>query len=727
VSEVETGVRGVARDGPELATLRTIWRISTRHLGCMERMLEDLVDALWDRLDVASLALLLADKSGHLECKTSRCARPELPAVLSGVPERVMRGGVACNMPDIAVSGISPGCSELALPLAVEVDGEARVLGVLDLWRDGHHAFSPGDERMLSVVAEEVARAVLQVARYAELRGQVRDRERAVEERTRELRIERDRADFMYHVIREMAGTLDLDRALNRALARMGQALEARRGSILLLDPESGNLIYRAALGRPLVLPQGGKKTRYRRGVGLAGWVIEHNQVAVVGDIDSDPRWDPDPEKKGGSRSVLAVPLSSEDEVLGVMMLFHPERDHFDQTHVWWATAAAQQMTAAIKNAELYRLVREQAARLGSMLRGQRNVASERMAILSSLVDGVAVSDEQGQITVVNDAVQRIVRPDVAPLVGQDASVLFASFAHGVEAARTKMAEIETRARQRGCTEPLSITLERENQVVQVTLAPMLDEWKYFLGTVIIFRDVTAERELARAKNEFISTVAHELRTPMTSIKGYTDLLLKGAMGALDKGQRRFLDIVRANVDRMSALVADLLDISRIEAGRISLEREFLDLRQVVCEVRDSVMETIRERGLTLEVELAPDLPVVQADRMRVIQVLNNLVSNAYRYTPTGGAIEIAVHPIDDAVQVDVRDTGIGIPEKDRERIFERFYRADHPVVNKQPGTGLGLPIVRSLVEMHGGQVWVQSQKGVGSTFSFTLPVNVET
>jgi PAS domain S-box-containing protein len=537
------------------------------------------------------------------------------------------------------------------------------------------------------------------------------------------LRVERDRADFLYHVVQEMTQTLDLDRVLNRTLGRVGQALGVREGSILLLDPVSDNLVYRAALGRPMVLPKEGKPTRFRRGVGLAGWVIEHNECVMIGDVDQDPRWETDPRKVGQSRSVLAVPLSSGSDVLGVMLLFHPQPAYFSQDHIWWVTAAANHITAAIENTELYVLVREQAGRLGEMLREQRNIAAQRMAILSSIADGVVVSDEQGQIVMANEAVQRVMRVKGAEWVGQPVSTLFAGWPDDVQGvAQQAMSAVIASRRTGAVVQPASVLLERSDQTVQASFAALLDERQQFAGTVIALRDVTAERESAQAKSEFVSTVAHELRTPMTSIQGYAELLLTGTMGALNLDQRHLLAIILSNTRRMSELIADLLDISRIEAGRVELDPVPLNLAQLVYEVQDSIAETVRERGLALKLNLIPGIPPVLADHNRVVQVLVNLLSNAYRYTPAGGTITLTVRPAPGAVQIDVSDTGIGIEKQDQERIFERFYRVNHPQVAQEPGTGLGLPIVRSLVELHGGKVWVQSEPGQGSTFSFTLP-----
>jgi signal transduction histidine kinase len=250
----------------------------------------------------------------------------------------------------------------------------------------------------------------------------------------------------------------------------------------------------------------------------------------------------------------------------------------------------------------------------------------------------------------------------------------------------------------------------------------MFDERQVFAGIVIVFRDVTRERGIAQAKNEFVSVVAHELRTPLTSIKGYTDLILQGALGEVNGKQQHFLEIVKTNVDRLSELISDLLDTARIEAGRARLEIEPVQVTSIVREVCDSLAETIRERGLSLAIEADPAVSTVQADRNRLIQVLMNLLSNAYRYTPAGGSITVSVRLDTDAVLVEVADTGIGIAPEDQEKIFERFYRADQEIVNQQTGTGLGLPIARSLVELHGGRLWLESELGVGSTFRFTLP-----
>ena len=229
-------------------------------------------------------------------------------------------------------------------------------------------------------------------------------------------------------------------------------------------------------------------------------------------------------------------------------------------------------------------------------------------------------------------------------------------------------------------------------------------------------------RERTQELREFVSVVYHELNTPITAINGYTAMLLDGKAGALDEQQAHFLSIAQNNTQRLMRLVADLSDVSKIEDGRLSIRREIVDLRQAVDEMVRSLANLVVEKDLELDINLAPDALRVQGDPQRVAQILSNLVGNACRYTPRGGQVSIASRRTDDFVETTVSDTGIGIREDELERIFERFYRSDDSRVRDQSGTGLGLAISRSLVELHGGRLWVKSQIGEGSTFGFTLP-----
>jgi signal transduction histidine kinase len=265
-----------------------------------------------------------------------------------------------------------------------------------------------------------------------------------------------------------------------------------------------------------------------------------------------------------------------------------------------------------------------------------------------------------------------------------------------------------------------------DGRVVSVHVSPVIfrDE---FLGTVSIFRDITHMIELDRLKSEFVATVSHELRTPMTSIKGYVEVLLMGAAGQLNEQQTHFLEIVKSNNERLAVLVNDLLDISRIEAGRVSLSRQPLDLHALAEEATEMINRRMQEENRPMEVslEIPRRLRPAYGDQERVQQIFENLLENAYQYTPESGSILLSIHEDNGELQIEVKDNGIGIFPDDLERIFERFYRGEDPLILATSGTGLGLSIVKHLVEMHGGRIWAESSgiPGDGSTFSFTLPV----
>jgi signal transduction histidine kinase len=242
------------------------------------------------------------------------------------------------------------------------------------------------------------------------------------------------------------------------------------------------------------------------------------------------------------------------------------------------------------------------------------------------------------------------------------------------------------------------------------------------LGRLYVFRDVTREREVDRMKTEFVALVSHELRTPLTSIKGYTDLILDGDAGEVGEEAREYLEVVQSNADRLVALVNDLLDLSRLESGRVQLKIEDVDLGDVVDVAIRTLREMIAAKDQTLAVDVDPALPPVRADRDKTIQIVTNYLSNAYKYTPAGGRLRIEVARAETHARVSVSDNGYGISAEAQQRLFTRFYRVDNSDTREIGGTGLGLSIVKAFVELQGGEVGVESEAGKGSTFSFTVP-----
>lgn len=679
-----------------------------------------------------SMIFLLDTGSGEYSFKAAEGIAigeplPELKKLITAVAE----SGMPLAIEDVAQD------PEMGTPEATKIRSVAlapltvsnRVVGVLCVGRRAHAPFSPAEVGTLSALADQVAVAVANIRLFDEVRRFSQELERRVEERTRELaqalrelREERDRAEMLYRIASQLSASLDLDHVLTQALKLVATAVEAERASVLMLTHDSDRFIYRASYGNDTQLPPGGRPTSFSRDEGVAGWVVKHRQAVIIPDMREDPRWVSSWEGERDYRSVLAVPLTIGDQMLGVFFLFHSRPGHFDEKHRMLVETVAMQMANAINNAELYRLIFDQAEQLGNMLKAQKVEAAKSQAILEAVADGVIVVDASGKTVLFNAAAERILELPREKALGRMSSDMLGLYG---SQAREWMEAVNRWASQPGAydaEEYLATKVEIGGRIVSVHLAPVLmgDE---FLGTVSVFRDVTAEVEAERAKTEFVSTVSHELRTPMTSIKGYVKLLLMEMAGKLTEEQRHFLSIINANVDRLTNLVNDLLDISRIESGRLAISPRPIQVSEVIEQVVAEMHARATSRGLTLYSQLPPALPKVVADPDRVAQILTNLMANACNYTPSGGEVCVLAHTNGEEVHISVRDTGIGIAPENLDKIFERFFRADDELVQEVAGTGLGLAIVRSLVEMQGGRIWVESKLGAGSTFTFTLPV----
>jgi PAS domain S-box-containing protein len=366
-------------------------------------------------------------------------------------------------------------------------------------------------------------------------------------------------------------------------------------------------------------------------------------------------------------------------------------------------------------NLALDRRVDERTQDLAQALERERAEASRRQAILEGIADGVIVFDRDGVAVVANPAIGRILDRSPDAIIGSNISRLMGE--NIVEADLEMLVDMLS-GRELNTS---SVKINWGEKTLSVSFAPVRAAPHQVMGTVAVFRDFTHEAEIDRMKSDFVSIVSHELRTPLTSIKGYLDLVLMGASGPTNKQQESFLQIAKSNTDRLHGLVSDLLDISRMESGKMTLDVQVVSLLQVVKQVSSSMRKEFQDRGLTLTVDVPPELPEILGDPARIAQILINLLGNAYKYTSEGGAI-LRVRPGRRVLQVDVIDTGVGISLEDQDKLFTPFFRADEQAVRQETGSGLGLTITKSLVEMHGGEMRVASKPGKGSTFTFTLP-----
>ena len=714
--------------------LRSVYSISQALNASLdeERTFSTLVEKLGETLQTRHCALWLSDVGslrivagwGSEEADERAVSlfdeNPLNRVFASGVAEILERWQTGSG-PQAATTGLLDSLESdvaLVVPLAVQ----EIPIGVVSLGREGQEArFDPSEVSLVESIVHQAATAIQNAGLYEEIRALNRSLEERVAARTRELAAEKERIETLYAIGRELSASLDLDHVLEETLKLVSQAVGASHGSIMLLDRETEALTYRARLGGRSLIPPGGKPTRFRVGVGVAGWVVQHRQPVLIQDVLQDERWVTFADKKPLTRSLIAAPLILSDDVHGVLLIADGRPGVFNESQFKLVIASARQVAQTLGNVELYNYVVDSAERLGLLLRTEQEERSKSQGILQSIADGVIVSDTRQRVIVFNAAAQEILNADLAHVLGSDVRRLFYAFAEQGREDALAAQEMLSTSSSMSAGQVMETTLVSESKVISAHMSPVLTETGESLGVVTALRDITREVEADRAKNEFVSTVSHELRTPLTSIKGYADLMYAEAVGPLNAQQERFLGIIKNNADRLTALINDLLDISRMETGRVRLKMELTDFCQIINEVGESLGEQIEGKGLRLIVDL-PDRPAeIMGDRARLIQVVNNLVSNACKFTDEGW-IRISLTPLDDAVRLDVADSGIGIAAEDQSRIFDRFWRADTPVMEGRGGTGLGLAISKQLVELHGGRVWVSSEPNVGSTFTIVLP-----
>lgn len=617
--------------------------------------------------------------------------------------------------------------------LGVPVQVQNTVHGAIFVGTLSAFNYSSWDLQSLSFVANQAAVAVQNAQLVQRLNQLTEELEQRVAIRTEELARtlqdlteERDRVGTLYQIARELSSSFDLDRILNEALHLINRAIEVSHGSLLLLDPATGYLVHRAALGRAKPLPRGGLQTKYQLGYGLAGTVMETRQPCLIPDLTQNTDWVLST-KPDDRRSALVVPLSTGDEVVGVLMLFHFDTNYFTEDHLKLVSAAGAQIATAVNNAELYRLITDQAERLGIMYRSQATEAAKNQAILEGITEGVLVLDATRNIVLINPKAAELLNVNATDLENQPVRQILEYSQAAPELTQSFFDNLTEALRDIEKGRPSAqFRIEVAAMAMMVALAPVALGAEETRSVVAVLRDISKEAEIDRIKNEFISTVSHELRTPMTSIKGYADLLLsgKGPIGELNPTQHRFVKVIQSNADRLSELVNDILEISRIETGRIKLAFNSLDIIRIINDVALSFEGQLVKKTMNLSLNLPEQLPPVYADKARLTQILVNLIGNAWQYTPEEGNINVYAKQVDSFIQIDIEDNGIGIVEKDVDYIFDRFFRSERTEVQVVDGTGLGLAITKSFVDMLGGKIWVKSQIDVGTTFSFTVPVD---
>ncbi len=339
--------------------------------------------------------------------------------------------------------------------------------------------------------------------------------------------------------------------------------------------------------------------------------------------------------------------------------------------------------------------------------------------ILKGMMEGVLMVDGRGRILMVNDVLRNLLS-------------LHSDVADKMPLEVIRNAELEGAIRkviQEGKSVVLELNLpSSDGRIFEVNVVPIQPstevipkEGPMIRGTIAVFHDITRLKELEKIRQDFVANVSHELRTPLTTIKGYAETLLEGALK--EDVASQFVQVIKRHTDRLTKIVEDLLVLSKIESKEFRLNLEFLSLPELINEVLDLAKDAAVKKNISItKNEISPSL-LVEADRDYIEQVLVNLLDNAIKYTPEGGKVTVsAIEKDQKEIEISVQDNGIGIPQKDLPRIFERFYRVDKGRSQELGGTGLGLSIVKHIIQVHRGRIWAESQLGKGSTFNFTLP-----
>lgn len=615
--------------------------------------------------------------------------------------------------------------------------------------RDPSIVYASDQVEFLRAIADQAAGAIVQ-ARLLE----------NSERRARQLTL-------LNQVARNLTSTLELSTLLDQILENALEIISCEAGTLFLLDEDTGELVFEVVKG-PVSGELEGK--RLGPGTGHVGRAVETKKAAIVNQARQIAEWSRKPDELKGfnTRDLLVVPMFAQDRAIGAIEVIN-RRDGqpFTIEDQEFLLAFSSQAAIALENARLYTLTDQKLAErvedLSMMQRIDRDLntslditramqitldwAMRRSGADAGLVgvvveDGLRIMASHGyshELDMASDGVLPFALPAIKQAVLDERTQKL--WHSGIFEQSTEKYSLLEKAQTQ-----VVIPIRRENQVIgllmlesrqqdawheetQDFLSRLTDHAAIAIANAQLFMQV---QEADFAKSEFVSLVSHELKTPMTSIRGYTDLLLARAVGQINEAQENFLSTVRSNVNRMATLVSDLADVSRIESGRLKLEFSAVDIETVIDEVVQSQVNSLKEKEQVLSLEIDEGMAPVWADRTRLIQVMTNLLSNANKYTSKGGAITIRASQSEDesedgdsqeVVLVSISDTGIGIAEEDQAQVFTKFFRSTDLKARETPGTGLGLNITRNLVEMQAGKIWFESEVGKGTTFFFSVPV----
>jgi two-component system, OmpR family, phosphate regulon sensor histidine kinase PhoR len=494
------------------------------------------------------------------------------------------------------------------------------------------------------------------------------------------------------------------------------RVMQAEASSVFLIDRQTDELYFEVATGPK---EEEVKKIRLKKDEGIAGWVASTGVSLLVPDVSKDPRFAKrvDAETHFITRSILCVPLKVRNQMIGVVQVVNRlGAESFSESEIKFLEALASQAAIAIENTNLYEHLEERAEQLNKELKKVNiKLAIEKQrieSIVQSMEDAVIAVDRENKIVMANRLAEKVfsIRSE---------QVINKTIRESISKSEVIDNFSKVSSSKSSLREEVVFKIGGREHVFAAVFAPIIDELGETAGTVAVFRDITESKEIDRMKTDFLNMVSHELRTPLTPIQAYSELIM---MRNLDAEKiKSYAGIINTETLRLGALIGDLLDLSRIDAGKgLSLSPEELDFKELLNTVYNTFKSASAKHKISLT---APEkAEKITVDRNKMIQVISNLLSNAIKYSPDGGEIHITLEDRNNRICISVSDQGLGMPREVLPIIFEKFYRVDSPAVKKIGGTGIGLSIVKYIVELHNGGITVESEEGKGSKFTFFIP-----
>ncbi|MBC8248454.1 MAG: response regulator [Anaerolineales bacterium] len=505
----------------------------------------------------------------------------------------------------------------------------------------------------------------------------------------------------LFELSKDFLATLDLNSLLDQIVQTGVQETKADRASLMLL--EGLELVVKASAGLPSEIAA---NAREKVGEGIAGWVAGRGEPLLLADGASLNPQIREAMIREEIASALCVPLLLKDKVIGVLNISKlGEGPAFTQGDLEFVSILGGEAAIAIENARLYREAIEEKRKTETILEGT--------------FDGLVVIDNDMRITSFNPGAEAITGHAASQVLGKCLTEVFGSEVWGDDSFLQKAASTGERVAPQEVV--ISGKLRSRDALLGITL--LYDSGGEVFGYLLSFADITHLKEVDRLKSNIVANVSHELRAPLASIKAYTELLLDELEGDDRALRQRFLTVIDQETDRLTGLIGDLLDLSRLEAGQFVMKKEPLRMGEIVDDILGLFDIQAQESKISLHADIQPDLPPILADRELVNVLIKNLVGNAIKFSHEGGRVDVVARKEGANLILSVIDQGMGIPPDDLPHIFEKFYRVWSTTESGIEGVGLGLVLAKEAAEAHGGQIEVESELGMGSRFIVTLPI----